>query len=157
MHSRTFLSTLLACTSVATVLAAPGPNLIDYFRPMPITSPLTAGAWGLPGVLPRDVNNGLEDKANKSWSYWDGKILHAPRKRVLRPRVDAFIDNRLRKGPTDDVPVAEAFVLEGDQEVSIFDEKAVEPVRKNGMVFHVLGVFDLISDTPAVWLEKAKS
>lgn len=87
----------------------------------------------------------------------DGKILHAPRKRVLRPRVDAFIDNRLRKGPTDDVPVAETFVLEGDQEVSIFDEKAVEPVKRNGMVFHVLGVFDLISDTPAVWLEEAKN
>ncbi len=74
----------------------------------------------------------------------DGKVLHAPRKRVLRPRVDAFIDNHLRKGPTDDVPVAPTFVLEGDQEVSIYH------AEKNPT-----GVFELISDTPAVWLSKS--
>ncbi|MEY5100975.1 MAG: hypothetical protein RJA36_3694 [Pseudomonadota bacterium] len=74
----------------------------------------------------------------------DGMVMHAPRKRVLRPRRDAFIDNHLRKGPTDDVPEAATFVLEGDQEVSIYD------AEKNP-----LGVFDLISDTPAVWLKKA--
>lgn len=82
----------------------------------------------------------------------DGMVMHAPRKRELRPRRDAFIDNHLRRGPTDDIPVAPTFVLEGEQEVSIYDEKAVEPVKKDGMVFSVNGVFDLISDTPAVWL-----
>ena len=74
----------------------------------------------------------------------DGMVMHTPRKRVLRPRRDAFIDNHLRKGPTDDVPVAATFVLEGDQAVSIYDAET-----------NPEGVFDLISDTPAVWLKKA--
>jgi hypothetical protein len=74
----------------------------------------------------------------------DGMVLHSPRKRVLRPRRDAFIDNHLRKGPTDDVPVAATFELEGDQAVSIYHPDT-----------NPEGVFDLISDTPAVWLKKA--
>jgi hypothetical protein len=69
------LASLLLCYATGSAFAAPSKDLIDYFRPMPITSPLTAKAWGLPGVLPRDVKNGLEDTTNQQWSYWDGKIL----------------------------------------------------------------------------------
>ena len=61
----------------------------------------------------------------------DGMVMHSPRKRVLRPRRDAFIDNHLRKGPTDDVPVAETFVLEGDQAVSIYDAETNPEDRKS--------------------------
>lgn len=38
---------------------------------------MTSNAWGDPGSKPRDVDNGIEDKTNKSWSYWDGKIIQA--------------------------------------------------------------------------------
>ena len=67
---------------VATLLAAFPPavfagSLIDYFLPIPVVKQMTSNAWGASGVLPRDQDNGIEDKANKSWSYWDGKILHA--------------------------------------------------------------------------------
>lgn len=61
----------------ASVWAAPK-TFIDYFRPMPITSPLTTNVWGVATVGPRDVRNGLEDVSMKQWNYWDGKIIKAP-------------------------------------------------------------------------------
>jgi hypothetical protein len=64
------------------LVTAPGyaqtKTLIDYFLPTPIVCPLTSNTWGASGVLPRDVCNGLEDSTNKSWQYWDGKILQGP-------------------------------------------------------------------------------
>lgn len=53
---------------------APAKTFIDYFKPMPLQGPLTADTWGAPGVLPRDIRNGLEDAANR-YCYWDGQIL----------------------------------------------------------------------------------
>jgi hypothetical protein len=50
-------------------------TLIDYFLPTPIVCPLTSATWGAPGVIPRDICNGLEDSTGKLWTYWDGKIL----------------------------------------------------------------------------------
>jgi hypothetical protein len=52
-------------------------SLIDFFKPTPIVGQLTSNAWGASGVLPRDQDNGLEDRTMKSWAYWDGKILKA--------------------------------------------------------------------------------
>lgn len=63
----------LACTAIPTSAK----TLIDYFLPIPIVKQLTSNAWGAAGVLPRDQDNGVEDKTNKQWSYWDGKILRA--------------------------------------------------------------------------------
>lgn len=60
-----------------TALPTSAKTLIDYFLPIPVTKPLTNGSWGASGILPRDVDNGIEDKTNKSYSYWDGKILRA--------------------------------------------------------------------------------
>lgn len=74
---------LAGLTVAAALLAALVPvraeakSLIDYFRPMPIVSELTSNAWGASGVLPRDQDNGLEDRTMKSWAYWDGKIMKA--------------------------------------------------------------------------------
>jgi len=72
---------LLAClflgASLSPALAAPTAptkSFIDYFRPIPAQGPLTSDTWGAPGVLPRDVRNGLEDVANR-FCYWDGQIL----------------------------------------------------------------------------------
>lgn len=70
----------LAGLSVAAALLplrAGAKSLIDYFRPMPVVSQLTSNAWGASGVLPRDQDNGLEDRTMKSWAYWDGKIMKA--------------------------------------------------------------------------------
>jgi hypothetical protein len=50
-------------------------TFIDYFQPMPITSPLTTNVWGAATVGPRDTQNGLEDVTMKQWDYWDGKII----------------------------------------------------------------------------------
>jgi len=50
-------------------------SLIDYFLPMPIQGSLSKDAWGAPNVLPREVQNGLEDTTAKQWCYWDGQII----------------------------------------------------------------------------------
>jgi hypothetical protein len=50
-------------------------TLIDDFLPMPIRGRLTSDAWGAPGVLPRDTENGLEDPSKNRWCYWDGQVL----------------------------------------------------------------------------------
>lgn len=53
-----------------------GPKpFISYFKPIPITNPLSTSAWGVATVGPRDQENGLEDRALSQWNYWDGVIL----------------------------------------------------------------------------------
>ena len=79
----------MTCTVAASCLAA-DKTFIDYFQPTPIVGALTTNAWGAPGVLPRDPENGLEDtslkdltldpnkqpdSAAKKWYYWDGQII----------------------------------------------------------------------------------
>jgi hypothetical protein len=49
---------------------------INYFLPTPARGELARETWGATNVLPRDVQNGLEDTANK-YSYWDGQIIKA--------------------------------------------------------------------------------
>lgn len=68
-----------AAASIASLLlcgaSAQAKSLIDYFLPTPIVGSLSKTAWGVADVGPRDQKNGLEDTANKSYSYWDGKIF----------------------------------------------------------------------------------
>ena len=52
-------------------------SMIDYFLPMPIQGTLSKDIWGAPAVGPRDPDNGLEDKSNKQWCYWDGAVIQA--------------------------------------------------------------------------------
>ena len=49
-------------------------QLMDCFLPMPIIEPLTTDCWGFV-VGARDQGNGLEDRDNTNYCYWDGKIL----------------------------------------------------------------------------------
>lgn len=49
-------------------------QFMDCFLPMPIVDELTTDCWGS-GVGARDQSNGLEDKGNSYFCYWDGKIL----------------------------------------------------------------------------------
>ncbi|MDF7826706.1 hypothetical protein P4B35_21935 [Pontiellaceae bacterium B12227] len=51
-------------------------TLVDYFLPMEPQGPLVSeGIWGDTNVLPRDINNGLEDSTLANWCYWDGRIV----------------------------------------------------------------------------------
>jgi len=42
---------------------------MDRFMPMLVQGPLTDATWGAAGVVPRYIENGLEDN---EWSYWGG-------------------------------------------------------------------------------------
>ncbi|MDZ8117039.1 hypothetical protein [Pontiella agarivorans] len=53
-------------------------SLVDYFLPMePRGALVSEGIWGDPNVLPRDINNGLEDAKLENWCYWDGRIVQS--------------------------------------------------------------------------------
>ena len=52
-------------------------TFIDYFLPTPPHGPLSTQAWGADNVLPRDIQNGLEDTTMKKYAYWDGQIIKA--------------------------------------------------------------------------------
>ncbi|MBN2131316.1 MAG: glycoside hydrolase family protein [Sedimentisphaerales bacterium] len=46
-----------------------GGRFMDRFLPMPAQGPLTRETWGADNVVPRYVDNGIEDS---EWSYWGG-------------------------------------------------------------------------------------
>lgn len=48
-----------------------GGSFKDQFLPMPDLGGMTSNTWGTDGVIPRDINNGIEDK---QWSYWGGNV-----------------------------------------------------------------------------------
>ncbi len=55
-------------------------TFIDYLQPTPITcSPLSSATWGVAGVLPRDLCNGIESTNGAgvapTYLYWDGQII----------------------------------------------------------------------------------
>lgn len=74
-----FVLTPLALSSAA---GAQTKTFIDYLKPTPITcSPLSSASWGVAGVLPRDLCNGIESAKGAGvppdYYYWDGKIIRA--------------------------------------------------------------------------------
>lgn len=54
----------------AKVKMVPGASFSDLILPMPISHKLTSKTWGTDAVLPRNINNGIEDP---EWSYWGGR------------------------------------------------------------------------------------
>ena len=54
----------------AKVRMVKGASFADLILPMPINGELTSNTWGAEGVVPRDVENGIEDP---EWSYWGGR------------------------------------------------------------------------------------
>lgn len=48
-----------------------GGRFMDRFLPMPDQGKLTRDTWGDTNVLPRYIDNGIE---NRKWSYWGGNI-----------------------------------------------------------------------------------
>lgn len=73
------VATLLAGACVApTATAKP---FMDYIKPTPLVAPLSSASWGVAGVLPRDLQNGIESAkgagVHPEYYYWDGQIIRA--------------------------------------------------------------------------------
>lgn len=49
-----------------------GGAFIDRFEPAPLQGKLRSDTWGAQNVIPRDVDNGIEDA---NYSYWGGNII----------------------------------------------------------------------------------
>lgn len=86
MNKRIFVFWFLAfCTSTIDISAqiikreipkewnglVEGGSFMDLFLPIPIQNSLSEDTWGAENVIPRDVDNGIEDS---EWSYWGGNI-----------------------------------------------------------------------------------
>jgi MYXO-CTERM domain-containing protein len=70
---------LLAYVSLAgTASAKP---FEEYIKPTPTVAPLSSASWGVAGVLPRDLSNGIESAKGAAvppeFYYWDGQIIKA--------------------------------------------------------------------------------
>jgi len=73
---------LLAMASSGLAAAQTTKTFIDYLKPTPITcSALSSATWGVAGVLPRDLCNGIESAKGAAvppdYYYWDGQIIKA--------------------------------------------------------------------------------
>ena len=77
--ARLGVAALLAGTSLTETASAK--PFMDYLKPTPIVAPLSSATWGEPGVLPRDLSNGIESAKGASvhpdYYYWDGQIIKA--------------------------------------------------------------------------------
>jgi hypothetical protein len=73
---------LLAGLGVGAAQVAQAKPFEAYLNPAPIVcSPLSSASWGVAGVLPRDLCNGIENAKGAAvppdWFYWDGQIIRA--------------------------------------------------------------------------------
>ncbi len=54
---------------------------MEYLKPTPVVAQLSSASWGVDGVLPRDLSNGIESAKGASvhpdYYYWDGQIIRA--------------------------------------------------------------------------------
>lgn len=59
-------------------------QFMDCFLPIPVVGKLEENCWGAKSVIPRDQDNGLEDKVLEdpavsgkvNYTYWDGSIVY---------------------------------------------------------------------------------
>ncbi|QBG46767.1 hypothetical protein EGM51_04925 [Verrucomicrobia bacterium S94] len=69
------LTPVTALVLTSTLVNAGEKTLIDFFLPMEPRNRVSDGIWGADHVLPRDIDNGLEDPTLENWCYWDGSIV----------------------------------------------------------------------------------
>jgi MYXO-CTERM domain-containing protein len=74
------LGLAVVLANVGFARSADAKAFIDYLKPAPITcSPLSSASWGVAGVLPRDLCNGIESAKGAGippdYYYWDGQII----------------------------------------------------------------------------------
>ena len=73
---------VLAGLSLSAAQVAQAKPFEDYLKPTPIVCPpLSSASWGVAGVLPRDLSNGIESAkgagVHPDYYYWDGQIIKA--------------------------------------------------------------------------------
>ncbi|HET7540872.1 MAG TPA: MYXO-CTERM sorting domain-containing protein [Polyangiaceae bacterium] len=79
-----------ACVTVGAAALLAGESLagtanakpfMEYLKPTPVVSALSSASWGVAGVLPRDLSNGIESAqgagVHPDYYYWDGQIIRA--------------------------------------------------------------------------------
>jgi hypothetical protein len=79
---RIAVAVTLAGLGVSVAQVAQAKPFENYFKPAPIAcSPLSSASWGVSGVLPRDLCNGIESAKGAAvppdYYYWDGEIIKA--------------------------------------------------------------------------------
>ena len=79
---RIAVAVLLAGLGLSVAKVAQAKGFIEYLKPAPIAcSPLSSASWGVAGVLPRDLCNGIESAKGAAvppdFYYWDGQIIKA--------------------------------------------------------------------------------
>ena len=77
--ARLGVAALLASASLAgTASAKP---FMEYVKQTPAVAALSSATWGVAGVLPRDLSNGIESAkgagVHPDYYYWDGQIIKA--------------------------------------------------------------------------------
>ena len=82
VRRRIAAAVLLAGLGLGAAKVAQAKPFLDYIKPAPIVcSPLSSATWGVAGVLPRDLCNGIESAKGAAvppeFYYWDGQILKA--------------------------------------------------------------------------------
>ena len=79
---RVALAVLLAGFGLSVAQVAQAKPFESYLQPSPVVcSPLSSASWGVAGVLPRDLCNGIESAKGAAvppdFYYWDGQIIRA--------------------------------------------------------------------------------
>lgn len=85
-----FRSIQSACVRLGVAAFAAGSSLagtasakpfMEYLKPTPTVAALSSATWGVAGVVPRDLSNGIESAkgagVHPDYYYWDGQIIKA--------------------------------------------------------------------------------
>jgi len=74
-------ATLLAALGIGIATVAQAKPFEEYIKPTPTVAALSSATWGVAGVLPRDLSNGIESVkgagVHPDYYYWDGQIIRA--------------------------------------------------------------------------------
>ena len=78
---RVVAASVMSGVVLGIVAAAQAKPFEQYIKATPTVAPLTSATWGVAGVLPRDISNGIESAkgagVHPDYYYWDGQIIKA--------------------------------------------------------------------------------
>ena len=77
-------ATLLAGLGLGVAPAAQAKPFMDYLKPMPPVAPLSDATWGVAGVIPRDISNGIESAKGKGTTV----LIALPQIRMVNGKGD---------------------------------------------------------------------
>ena len=99
-----------------------GGRFMDRFLPMPDLGGMTSNTWGGANVIPRDINNGIEDM---EWSYWGGNA-----RLLLDGKYHLFVCRWLEKAPRGHATWPKSIVVHAVADNSYGPYKVVNEVGK---------------------------